>query len=172
VNVRSIEIASRQSTAGDELRKYLEEQLNLIERAEPSKALLLRKAVEGLIALNYGESQPMFLLGDKKGSKDGTKPYTLRKLRMEALGYADLLIANGYKGKAIRTVASAYGQKIYAFKGWRKSKRLGKTTDPLMKSFREAISKLDWIEDHVLAQLTEAGKKYLQEQKLAHKSKK
>jgi hypothetical protein len=135
---------------------------------------LLQEAVEGLVALDYGESQPMFVPGDKKGSHDGTKPYTIRKLQMQALGFADLLIANNYKGDAaaIRTVASAYGQKADALRGWRKSKRLGKTTDSVMQLFRQEIAKLPWDALSVLDALNEAGKKYLEEKKLAHKSKK
>jgi hypothetical protein len=103
-----------------------------------------------------------------------TKPYTLRKLRMQALGFADLLIKNKYKGEAaaIRTVANAYGQHADAFRAWRKNKRLGKTTDQLMKSFREEVATLDWDEIHILDELTRAGAKYQEEQHLAHKSKK
>ena len=72
----------------------------------------------------------------------------------------------------IRTVATAYGQKDDAFRGWRKSKRLGKTTDQLMKSYREEVAKLDWDESHILDELAAAGTKYRDEKKLAHKSKK
>ena len=169
------------------LRMYLEGQLKLMEKSESFQGSvfkpLLRQAVEGLVALDYGESQPMFVPGDRNGSHDGTRPYTIRKLQMQALGYADLLIANNYKGliiannykgkgTAIRTVATAYGLSFDAFRGWRKSKRLGKTTDQLMKSFREEIAKLDWDESHILDELTAAGAKYLNEKKLAHKSKK
>jgi len=126
------------------------------------------------VALNYGESQPMFAPSDRKGSHDGTRPYTLRKLKMRALGYADLMIANKYKGQeaSIRSVAAAYGVKADRFRGWRKSKRLGKTTDPLMQSFRAEIAKLAWDEVHVLNALQVAGATYLKEVKLAHKSKK
>ena len=135
---------------------------------------LFQRAVEGLLALNYGESQPMFAPGDRNGSHDGTKPYTIRKLQMQALGYADLLIKNNYKGKdtAIRTVSAAYGVKADRFRGWRKSKRLGKTTDSVMQSFRAEIAKLDWDEAYALEALNEAGANYLKEKKLAHKSKK
>jgi hypothetical protein len=41
-----------------------------------------------------------------------------------------------------------------------------------MKSFREEVASLDWNENHVLAVLKKDGKKYLEEQKRAHKSKK
>jgi hypothetical protein len=129
------------------LRKFLEEQLKLIEKDESSQSNvlkpLLRTAVEGLVALDYGESQPMFLPSAKKRSHDGTRPYTLRKLRMQALGFADLLIVNKYKGAEppIRTVANAYGQKAPTYRAWRKND--GKTTDPRMKLFREEVKKLD-----------------------------
>ena len=125
------------------------------------------------MALDYGESQPMFVPGDRNGSHDGTRPYTLRKLQMQALGFADLLIANKYKGDpaAIRTVASAYKQSANTFRGWRKSKRLGKTTDPLMQFYREEVAKRDWDEGHILDELAVAGEKFREEKKLAHKSK-
>lgn len=134
---------------------------------------MLRNAVEGLRALDYGESQPMFAPSPKKGVHGGTKPYTLRKLRMQALGYADLLIAKKYRGDepANRTVAGAYGEKTDAFRSWKKRKSLGKTTDPLMKSFREDVAKLDWDENHILDELKAAGAKYQEEKKLAHKFK-
>jgi hypothetical protein len=131
--------------------------------------------VEGLAALDYGEVQFLFAPGDKKGSKDGTKPYTLRKLRMRALGFADLLIAKNYRGKepAIRTVAEAYGEKAGAFRKWRIRPRLGKTTDSLMRSFREEIStKRDWDEARAMAELKKAGETYKQERTLAHQLKK
>jgi hypothetical protein len=122
-----------------------------------------------LVALNYGEVWPIFAPGSKANSKDGTKPYTLRKLRMKALGYTDLLMNNNYKGEAtaIRIVAEAYGQKANTYRAWRK--KLGKTTDGVMKSFREEVANLDWNENHVLAELKKDGKKYLEEQKEAHK---
>jgi hypothetical protein len=160
------------------LRKFLEGQLELIGKSKSSEGnvlkRLLRHAVEGLVALDYGESQPMFVPGDRNGSHDGTRPYTLRKLQMQALGYADLLIANKYKGDhaAIRTVTSAYNQSGNTFRSWRKSKRLGKTTDPLMQFYREEVAKRDWDESHILDELTAAGAKYTEEKALAHKSKK
>jgi hypothetical protein len=91
-----------------------------------------------------------------------------------AHNYKGLIVANNYKGKgtAIRTVATAYRLSFDAFRGWRKSKRLGKTTDQLMKSFREDVAKLDWDKSHILNELTAARAKYLKEKKLAHKSKK
>jgi hypothetical protein len=159
------------------LRKFLEEHLKFMESESFQGSVLkplLRQAVEGLVALEYGESQPMFEPGDRNGSHDGTRPYTIRKLQMRALGYADLLIANNYKGKpaVIRTVATAYGQKADTFRGWRKSKRLGKTTDPVMQSFRAEIAKLDWDELTVLEALNAAGVSYKTEKKLVHKFKK
>jgi hypothetical protein len=153
------------------LRNLLEGQLKLMEKDQNPRARLLRTAIEGLIALEYGETQPIFKPDDRKGSHDGTLPYTIRKLKMQALGFADLLMANKYK-PAVRTVAGAYGTKADAFRGWRKDKRLGKTSDPLMKSFREAIKKLDWNESQILDELYKAGKHYLAQKKIAHKSKK
>jgi hypothetical protein len=160
------------------LRKFLEKQLALIENSEVPQSggleTLLRQAVEGLLALNYGESQPLFALNGKNGAKDGTKPYTLRKLRMKALGFADLLIAKKYKGEdaaSIRTVADAHGEKAATFRKWRT--RLGKTTDSLMISFREEISRnRDWDNARVMEELEKAGETYKRERKLAHKLKK
>jgi hypothetical protein len=141
----------------------------LLESQHPQTPVL-RLTIEGLVALNYGETQSIFTPDDRQGSHDGTRPYTIRKLKMQALGFADLLMANNYK-PAVRTVAAAYGAKADAFRGWRKDKRLGKTTDPLMKSFREAIKKLDWNESQILDELQKAGKNYLAQKKIA-KSKK
>ena len=152
--------------------RYLRSALRRLLEGQQPQAPLLRLAIEGLVALNYGETQPIFTPDDRQGSHDGTRPYTIRKLRMQALGFADLLIANNYKPAPIRTVASAYGETAAAFRGWRKHKRLGKTTDPLMKSFRDAMKKLDWDESQILDKLKKAGKNYRDEKKLAHKSKK
>jgi hypothetical protein len=151
-----------------ELRQFLEKQLALIENSEFPQSTglesLLQQAVEGLRALDYGEVHALFAPGKKKGG------YTLRKLRMRALGFADLLIAKKYKGEddpAIRTVADAYGEKADVFRKWRtRSKLLGKTTDPLMKSFRTEIStRHDWDKARALAELTKAGETYKQKTK-------
>ena len=70
----------------DRLRLFLEKQLHELEKSDSIDSLvrrpLLREAIDGLVALDYGETQPLFAPGAKGGSKDGTKPYTLRKLRM------------------------------------------------------------------------------------------
>jgi hypothetical protein len=134
---------------------------------------VLNEAVESLIALGYGEAQPIFAPAPKKKSWYGTKPYTLKKLQMMALGFADLLIKKKYKGEhaAIRTVAQAFGIKADRLRGWRKSDRLGKTTDPSMKSFREKIAQLDWSEAAVLVELKKTGAEYTQQNALAHKQK-
>jgi len=89
---------------------------------------------------------------------------------MRALGFADLLIANKFK-PAIRTVAEAYGLSAAAFRAWRKHKQLAKTTDPLMKSFRAEIAKLEWNEPEILEKLKYAGANYRTEKKFAHKDK-
>jgi hypothetical protein len=146
---------------------------SVVDAFEP----LIRQTIEGLTALDYGEVQAIFDPGDKKGAKDGTRPYTLRKQRMTALGFADRLIANKcggkWKGPAIRTVAEAYGEKAATFRKWKNSPRLGKTPDGLMKSFREHIStKREWDEAQVLAELKAAGEIYKQEKKHAHQLKK
>ena len=159
------------------LLKYLKNQIKTMEKSGSqgnAQITLLRRAVEGLEALEYGESQSMFAPGPRKGSHDGTKPYTIRKLKMQALGYGDLLIANNYKGKgtAIVTVANAYGQAADAYRGWRKSRRLAKTTDARMQAFRAQIAKLPWDEAQVLKSLEKSGADFLVEKRLAHKSKK
>ena len=48
-------------------------------------------------------------------------------------------------------------QSANTFRGWRKSKRLGKTTDPLMQFYREEVAKREWDETQVLDALKEAG---------------
>ncbi|MGP0084865.1 MAG: hypothetical protein ACLP0B_14720 [Steroidobacteraceae bacterium] len=148
------------------LRMLLQRQLKLMHKTDTSQAQLLQEAIEGLMALEYGEALSIFTPGDRRGSHDGTRPYTLRKLKMQALGFADLLIANKYK-KAIHTVAAAFGEEEDTFIGWRKSKRLAKTADSLMKSFRERVAKLNWNETEILNQLKQAGKDYRVQKKLA-----
>ena len=160
------------------LRKFLENELKSLKNNSSSEGArlqqLLRQAIEGLVALEYGESQSIFRARSKNGAHDGTRPYTLRKLRMQALGFADLLIKNKYKGKspAIDTVASAFGVHADAFRVWRKNTRLGRTTDPVLKSFRAEIAGQEWDQVSVLAQLMKAGERYQEVQHLAHKSKK
>jgi hypothetical protein len=159
------------TTPRGKFRILLENQLKLKETSDSPEARLLRVAIEGLVALNYGEAQPIYRPSSKKGSHGGTRPYTLRKLKMQALGFAALLIANDYKS-AIHTVATAYGETADVFVGWRKDKRLGKTTDPLMKSFREKTANLAWDETHILQMLKGAGNEYRWQKKLAYQNKK
>jgi hypothetical protein len=112
--------------AREKFRALLENQLKLMEKSNSPEARLLQVAIEGLVALNYGEAHAIYRPSDRKGSHDGTRPYTIRKLKMQALGFADLLIANNYK-PAIHIVATAYGETTDTFTNWRKDKRLGKT---------------------------------------------
>ncbi len=131
---------------------------------------LLRQAVEGLVALDYGEVQTIFAPGKKRTRGYGTKPYTLRRLRMKAIGFADLLIAKKHEGPINRKVAKAFGVKADRFRGWKKSPTLGKTHDQRMKSFRREVSqKIDWDEKRVLAELDKAAAEYKLQEKLAHK---
>jgi hypothetical protein len=157
------------STPRKRLRTFLEQYL--AKESGSSQAPLLRAVMEGLVALNYGEAQPVFKPGARKNSHDGALPYTIRKLKMRALGFADLLKANNFK-PAISTVAEAYGLSTEAYGAWRKSKRLAKTTDPLMKSFRAEIAKLEWNEAEILEKLKSAGADYRAQNKFAHKNKK
>jgi hypothetical protein len=152
------------------LRKLLEEQLTRIRKGTVREKPL-REAVEGLEALMYGEVQDIFA-PKKKTTHDGTKPYTLRKLRMRALGFIDLLIAKKHKA-VIRKVAEAFGENADTVRGWRKSKVLGKTRDLLMQSFRKEISKkMDCDEQRILVKLDKTGAEYRRQEKLAFKSKK
>ena len=162
--------------AATTLGKFLENQLaatkkgGMLERS-------LRQAVEGLIALRYGEVRTIFTPGKKTGKGYGTKPFTLKKLRMKALGFADLLIAKKYAKKnkepVNRMVAGAFGLKTARFKAWKKNKILGKTRDALMNSFREEIkSKRHWDIDEVLTELHKTAAEYKLQEKLAHKLKK
>jgi hypothetical protein len=153
------------------LRILLEKQLKLMETSNSPEARLLRQAIEGLVALNYGEAQAIYTPSDRKGSHDGSRPYTIKKLKMQALGLVDLLIDNGYK-PAIHTVATAYGETDDAITGWRKHKGLGKTTDPLMKSFREKTANLAWDETHILEMLKGEGNRYRTQKNIAFKHKK
>lgn len=90
---------------------------------------------------------------------------------MRALGFADLLKANNFK-PAISTVAEAYGLRTGTYAAWRKDKKLAKTTDPLMKSFRAEISNLEWKEAEIFKKLKYAGADYRAQKKFAHKNKK
>jgi hypothetical protein len=152
------------------LREFLESQLKALEKNGSPQVPLLRLAVEGLVALGYGEAQQMFMPGDKNRSH-GMRPYSIRKLQMQALGFADLLITNKYK-PADRTVAEAYGVEAGTFRKWKRNKRLGKTTDPLMKSFREKTATIVWDEPQVRERLKRAGRDFQAEKKLAFKKKK
>jgi hypothetical protein len=89
---------------------------------------------------------------------------------MQALGFADLLIKNSYKGDkaANRTIASAFGEQANTFRSWKKSPKLGKTTDQRMQSYRAEVSGRHWDESSVLADIKVAGAKYLKVRKSAH----
>jgi hypothetical protein len=157
----------------ERLRIFLENLLKENSEALQAKNLkpLIQQAVEGLAALDYGEVHALFARGKKRGG------YTLRKLRMQALGFADLLIPKNAKGDddpAIRTVADAYGEHAPAFRKWRtRSKVLGKTADPLMNSFRtEIATRHDWGKTRALAELKKAGETYQKLKKLSDESKK
>jgi hypothetical protein len=106
------------------LHEFLEKQL--AEKKGGTLEDSLRQAVEGLTALKYGEVQAIFTPGKKTGKGYGTKPFTLKKLRMKAIGFADLLIAKKYskknKGAADRVVAEALGVKADRFRGWKKAR--------------------------------------------------
>jgi hypothetical protein len=148
------------------LRMILENELVSIANKETSGEsealrLLLLEAVEGLVALSYGETQPIF---ERIKTKDkGRKPYTAKKLRMTALGFVDLLRAKGYTAwKAYITVARAYGVSDDAIKSWQKQKNLGKTSDPWLQSIRDKIGKNKdaWDEDRVRLELKRARHVY------------
>ena len=91
---------------------------------------------------------------------------------MEAIGFADLLIAHKYKGDepAIRTVARAFKQKAQTFRAWRKKD--GKTKDQLMQSYRNEIAALSWDEISVMDRLETTGTRYVEEKKRAKQKKK
>jgi hypothetical protein len=156
-------------------RWFLERQLTSIEKDESSPQSmvlepLLRQAVEGLVALDYGEVQTIVAPAKKRTRGYGTKPYTLRRLRMKAIGFADLLIAKEGEGPINRKIAEAFGIKADRFRGWKKSPTLGKTNDRRMQSFRREISqKIDWDEKRVMAELAETAAEYKLQEKLAHK---
>jgi hypothetical protein len=159
----------------DVLHGFLENQLAFSEhKLVVNKGIeeVLRQAVEGLKALRYGEVQDIFA-PKKKTTHDGTKPYTLRKLRMVANGFIDLLLKKEHEDPVIRKVADAFGEKADTVRGWRKSKVLGKTRDSLMRSYRKEISeRTDWDEKRVLAELNKTGAEYRRQRKLAFQFKK
>jgi len=163
------------SKARSEFREFVEEHLDFVVATSitPRKQALgklLRQAEDALAALDYGEVQSIFAPAGKKGSKDGTKPYTLRKLRMMALGFIDLLKTKGYLEKtARRMVAAAHGESPEVVKKWKQSKMLGKTHDTRMQLFRQKIKKSNWEKDRVLKELNETGEHFKLEKKLAHK---
>ncbi len=134
---------------------------------------LLIRALEGLKALDYGEVQDIFAPQKTNTKGYGTKPYTLRRLRMQALGIADLLIAKKkakkYKGNVIGQVARAFGVKTERFKKWRNmDPHLGKTRDQHIKSFREEIAKhIEWDVARVQAKLKDIAADYKAQGKLS-----
>jgi hypothetical protein len=120
----------------EELLQFLQELVKNPATAHDvvkTKSVLLHSVIEGVIALGYGEVRKFIAPSPKKKrSWYGTKPYTLWKLEMGALGFGDLLKKKKYKidDKApIRAVAAAYGLTPDQYRGWRKRKSLAKTTD-------------------------------------------
>jgi hypothetical protein len=92
---------------------------------------------------------------------------------MIALGFIDLLETKEYPEKAARRdVAMAHGESPAVVKKWKQNKRLGKTRDTRMQSFRQKIKKSNWDIDRVLQELKEAGEHFKLEKKLAFRSKK
>jgi len=130
---------------------------------------LLRQAVEGLDALSYGQTPPIF---EKTTQKHwGVEPYTARNLRLKAVGFVALLHAKEYTvGKAKHAVARAYGRSTSAIEAWRKDQALGKTASPGLQSIMQKITrcKSTWNEGRALKELKKAGNEF----KLAMKKKK
>jgi hypothetical protein len=156
-------------THRDLLLRFVRKQLKSV-KGDSLEARLLREAEEGLRALDYGEVQSLFAPRSKAAHKDGTKPFTLRKLRMQALGFLDLLIKMKYSGKsgaAVRTVAEAFGYKAAAFRKLQQRKK--KNSDPVMNSFRQHTASLNLSVDKILDELKKTGSQYISQKKLAKK---
>jgi hypothetical protein len=153
------------------LRHFLQKQLLAIEGKSSPEAMvvvaLLRQAVEGLDALSYGQTTPIFAKTTQKHW--GVEPYTARNLRLKAVGFVAHLHAKGYTvGKARHAVARAYGRSTSAIEAWQKDQALGKTTNPDLQSIMKKITKAAWNEDRALKELKKAGNEF----KLAMKKKK
>jgi len=117
---------------------------------------MLKQAIEGLVALEHGEVQP--ILAPVKTNDHGVTPFSAKKYRMMAAGFCDLLRKKGYQGKnAESKVSLAYGGvSDSTLDSW---KNLSK--DPSLKSFREEIAKSEhWDEHQLMTKLKEAGNFY------------
>ncbi len=110
------------------------------------------------MALDYGEAQSIF--APSKTKAKGLKPYPAKKSRITALGFVDLLRANGYQaGAAIAKVAAAYGVSRASIKQWQKE--LKKINDPFLQLIRKkvATSQVNDVSD-LIGRLQEAAKEY------------
>src|SRR5262249_16787673 len=125
----------------------------------------LRDALEGLHALSYGEVQPIF--APRKTDDQGVTPYSVRKFRIIAVGFVDLLCKKGMKsGKARAKVAAAYCLGRADIKSWEHDKDIGKTQDPWMKSFKQKIANsTEWDEVQLNQELAQAGASFLKANK-------
>jgi hypothetical protein len=141
------------------------------QKHEPIYNKLVSEALQGLRALDYGEMQPLFAPLKTKAKGYGSKPHTLRILRMKALGVADLLIAKKFQPEegVLRFVANKLDENAGTFRKWRtENQYLGKTTDQHIKSFRQGIAnKTEWDIPHILAELDKLAKHYLKQQALS-----
>jgi hypothetical protein len=132
---------------------------------------LVGQALQELRALDYGETQTLFAPEKTKARGYGSKPYTLRILRMKALGFADLLIAKKFQPEegVLRFVANRLNEYAATFRKWRtENQYLGKTTDEHIKSFRQDVAnKTEWDIPHILAELDKLATHYLTQQGLS-----
>ncbi len=120
--------------------------------------------------LSITERSNRLLAPIKKRTHDGSKPYTLAKLRSRAAGFVDLLIKlnkgkpkgkGKIKGKgkgkgkdkdkdehkSIHIVADAFGITSDRLKKWRIPKEGSKFFEPLMTSYRREIARLKMSEN-------------------------
>lgn len=155
--------------ARKKLKSLLDEELQL---RKANKSLLTNLSTqwvelirEALEALEYGEIQSIFR--PAKTKDHGLTPFTAKKCRMMAVGFCDLLRAQGYKKtKALSIVRQAYGNvRTGTIEDW--EKKLSKI--PWFQAVRMDIANSTWSEDELKIRLKEAGSFYV---KHANKKKK
>jgi hypothetical protein len=134
-----------------------------IQKTPPGYGLLVSRALQSLRALDYGEVQDLFEPQKTEAKGYGSKPYTLRILKMKALGIADLLIVKKYNVDqgVLRLVANKLGVPADRFRKWRTNQYLGKTADQHIKSFRlEIANKVEWNVPRALGELEGIARQY------------
>ena len=111
----------------ENLRSFLESSLLGLELAEPSTHAvelerLLCAALEGLDALDDGETPPLF--SPARAKRRGSRPSEVTRLQLKAVAYVAVLRKMGISAeKAFSLIGDAYGRSGDAIKAWRKKLR-------------------------------------------------